>query len=95
MPAAATNTHARCLHAATLPCAAAAQGDLLLELSLVFPPSLSQQQKMLLKAALYLPHKPDTVQSKALRVFEAAFRDAAHGWSTGVVHEDGGPPAAC
>jgi hypothetical protein len=56
-----------------------------LEFDLVFPTCLTQQQKLLLKASLYLPVKPDEVQAKALRSFEAAFKDTVHGWSTGVI----------
>lgn len=63
------------------------QGDLILEFDLLFPTCLSQQQKMLLRAGLFLPAKPSKEQAKALREFEAAFRDTTHGWSTGVVKE--------
>eukprot|EP00879_Flechtneria_rotunda_P027026 GHRR01028885.1.p1 GENE.GHRR01028885.1~~GHRR01028885.1.p1 ORF type:complete len:187 (+),score=70.72 GHRR01028885.1:939-1499(+) len=72
-----------------MPIPGGGKGDLTLEFALVFPTHLTQQQKMLIKAALFLPAKPDQAQSKALRAFEAAFRDTAHGWSTGVVKQDG------
>ena len=68
----------------------ASQANLVLEFDLVFPTCLTQQQKMLLKASLYLPAKPDEVQAKALRSFEAAFKDTVHGWSTGVIEKEGG-----
>lgn len=64
------------------------QGDLYLEFELLFPQRLTQQQKMLLAAGLYLPAKPDTAASKALREFEAAYKDAKHGWSSGVLKQD-------
>lgn len=63
------------------------QGDLYLEFELLFPQHLTQQQKMLLSAGFYLPSKPDTAASKALRDFEAVYRDAKHGWSSGVLRE--------
>jgi DnaJ family protein B protein 13 len=66
------------------------QGDLVIEFELLFPTCLSQQQKMLLRAGLFLPAKPSQAQAKALREFEAAFRDTAHGWSTGVVKQGAG-----
>lgn len=61
------------------------QGDLLLAAELLFPSHLSLQQKLLLRAALFLPPKPDEAQARALRAFESAFRDGRHGWSTGVL----------
>lgn len=66
----------------------ACQGDLYLEFELLFPQRLTQQQKMLLAAGFYLPAKPDTAASKALREFEAAYKDVKHGWSSGVLKED-------
>lgn len=65
------------------------QGDLHLEFELQFPSRLSQQQKMLLRAGLFLPAKPDTAASKALRALEAAFQDAQHGWASGLVKGGG------
>lgn len=59
-----------------------------MEFELLFPVHLSQQQKMLIAAGLYLPAKPNTAASKALRDFEAAYRDAKNGWSSGVLRED-------
>lgn len=64
------------------------QGDLYIEFELLFPKRLTQQQKMLLAAGLYLPAKPSTAASKALRDFEAAYRDAKQGWSSGVLRDD-------
>lgn len=61
-----------------------AQGDLILRCQLVFPPTLSQEQKLLLRAALLLPARPSAAQGRALRAFEGAFRDASTGWSSGV-----------
>ncbi|KIY93358.1 radial spoke protein 16 [Monoraphidium neglectum] len=73
------------------PGGAGAKGDLVLEFDLLFPSNLTLQQKLLLKGALFLPPKLDAVQAKALRTFEAAFRDSQHGWSTGVLPgEEGG-----
>jgi hypothetical protein len=69
-------------------CLYVAQGDLYLEFELLFPQRLTQQQKMLLAAGLYLPAKPDIAASKALREFEAAYKDAKHGWSSGVLKQD-------
>lgn len=55
----------------------------------MFPVHLTQQQKMLIKAGLYLPQKPGKEQAKALRELESAFIDNSHGWSTGVLKENG------
>jgi hypothetical protein len=79
-------SHGPC--AACLPACLSQQGDLYLEFELLFPTRLSQQQKMLLAAGLYLPAKPDTAASKALRDFEAAYRDTKHGWSSGVLKDE-------
>ncbi len=49
----------------------------------------SQPQKLLLRAALFLPPKPDEAQARAVRALEAAFVDAAHGWSSGFVKKAG------
>lgn len=68
------------------------QGDLHLEFDLLFPQRLSQQQKVLISAGMFLPAKPDAAASKALRDFEGVFRDAKHGWSSGVLK--GGADAA-
>ncbi len=50
-------------------------------------PLCVQPQKMLLKAAFYLPVKLDANRSRAVRAFESAFLDEAHGWSAGFVRD--------
>jgi hypothetical protein len=70
--------------------AAPSQGDLHLQFELSFPARLSQAQKMLLAAALFLPAKPGSTAAKALRDLEAAFKDSKHGWSSGLVKGGGG-----
>ena len=52
-------------------------------LELQFPASLTPAQKGLIKAALLLPARLSEQQARAVHAFEAAFNDAAHGWSTG------------
>ncbi len=60
-----------------------AKGDLIVSFELLFPAHLTEGQKLLLRAACHLPGKLDEVQAKAMRAFEAAFRDESHGWSAG------------
>ena len=56
------------------------QGDLHITYEVVFPVALSEHQRIMLRAAFFLPHKLDASQSKAVRSFETAFTDSTHGW---------------
>ncbi len=58
------------------------QGDLHITFEVVYPVSLTEHQRTMLKAAFFLPQKLDAKQTKALRSFETAFRDETHGWIT-------------
>lgn len=60
-----------------------ARGNLIVEVELLFPTGLSEPQKTLLKAAFFLPsgQPVNEKQSKALRDFEAAFKDPKEGWA--------------
>ena len=66
------------------------QGDLRITFDVVFPATLSEHQRTMMKAAFFLPPKLDTKQAKALRSFENAFRDESHGWIT-AFRKDGQP----
>lgn len=58
------------------------KGNLILEVDLLFPVSITETQKMLIKSAFFLPAVPTKEQNKALRAYEAAFKDPLTGWST-------------
>ena len=59
------------------------KGNLILEVDLLFPTGLSEAQKMLIKAAFFLPsgQTHNEHQSRALREFEATFKDPKYGWA--------------
>lgn len=59
------------------------KGDLLVQVKVLYPYALTDAQKMLLKAAFFLPQKPTVQQAKAVKAFELAFHDSLTGWSTG------------
>lgn len=59
------------------------KGDLIVETELLFPVSFSNEQKMLLKAAFFLPPKLLPEQTQAIKGFEAAFKHTVKGWETG------------
>ena len=59
------------------------QGNLIVEAELLFPSSLSEIQKMLLKAAFFLPAKLTATQIQAIKTFETAFKHPSNGWETG------------
>lgn len=59
------------------------QGDLIIETELLFPIFFSETQKMLLKAAFFLPSKLLPEQLQAVKAFEAAFKSQVKGWETG------------
>uniref|UniRef100_A0A7S0V4F8 J domain-containing protein n=1 Tax=Polytomella parva TaxID=51329 RepID=A0A7S0V4F8_9CHLO len=67
--------------AATPSTAAAVRGSLVIEINLLFPAHLTETQKMLFKAAFFLPPIPNEEQKKAVRDFEAAFFHETKGWS--------------
>mmetsp|Transcript_27589 Transcript_27589/g.70282 ORF Transcript_27589/g.70282 Transcript_27589/m.70282 type:complete len:361 (-) Transcript_27589:356-1438(-) len=64
------------------------KGNLILEVDLLFPASLTETQKMLIKSAFFLPPNPSKEQAKALREYEGAFRDPLKGWSTALPKEE-------
>jgi len=47
-----------------------------------WPEQLSNSQRMLLRAALFLPAAPSQEQAAAVAAFDAAFRDGRHGWAS-------------
>lgn len=59
------------------------KGSLVLEVDLLFPDTVTETQKMLLKAAFFLPHRPSLVQQKAIKGFEDAFKNELLGWRSG------------
>lgn len=61
----------------------AGRGDLIVKTKLLFPDTIDDSQKMLLKAAFFLPGKLSKEQAAAVHKFEVAFKDAVDGWATG------------
>ena len=59
-----------------------ARGNLIIETQLLFPKHLSQAQKKLLKAAMFLPSEKDDCD--AVKAFVRAFEDPQDGWYTGI-----------
>lgn len=59
------------------------KGNLIIEVELLFPTGLSEAQKLLIKAAFFLPsgHTQNEHQSRALREFETVFKDPKYGWA--------------
>eukprot|EP00873_Tetraselmis_striata_P008228 jgi/Tetstr1/428492/TSEL_018503.t1 len=66
------------------------RGKLHVVFDLLFPSALSETQRMLLRAAFYLPPKLNEAQSKAVRGFELAFKDEIKGWRTGFENREWG-----
>lgn len=64
------------------------KGNLILEVDLLFPTTLTETQKMLIKSAFFLPTHPTKEQAKALREYESAFRDPLKGWSTALPKDE-------
>ena len=60
-----------------------ARGDLVLEVDVLFPKELSEAQKMLMSAALFLPASKE--RCDAVKAFQRAYEDPQSGWRTGVV----------
>ena len=67
-----------------MPKSSGGRGNLILELDLLFPPSVSETQKMLIRSAFFLPLTLNDKQAKAVRAYEAAFRDTLQGWASGI-----------
>jgi len=63
------------------------KGDLHIVFNLLFPKSLNETQRMLLRAAFYLPKDINKEQAKAIRGFELAFKDELKGWAVGFEKE--------
>lgn len=59
-----------------------ARGDLILNVQVKFPQKLSEAQKMLIKAAVFLPE--EKAHCDAVNEFRHAFQDPLTGWQTGV-----------
>ena len=55
-------------------------GSLKIEIDVLFPTKLSDSQKMLLKAAFYLPDRLEDCD--AVRTFRTAFQDHVTGWES-------------
>ena len=64
------------------------QGNLTLEIELLFPTSICEKQRILLRSAFFLPSQLTPEQAKAIKAFEGAFKDQAHGWATGFAKEE-------
>lgn len=64
-------------------------GNLILEVEVLFPKALSEAQKMLLRAAFYLP--TDFERCDAMRAFQQAFEDPVKGWQSCVTSCTGKP----
>jgi DnaJ family protein B protein 4 len=59
-----------------------ARGDLILKVQIKFPQKLSEAQKMLIRAAVFLPE--EKAHCDAVNEFRHAFQDPLTGWHTGV-----------
>ena len=68
------------------------KGNLLLDVQLLFPQSLTETQKMLIRSAFFLPPAPTKEQIKALRSFESAFKDPLNGWAKNLLKEEAPSP---
>lgn len=77
-----------------LPKPTGGRGNLILEVELLFPHTLNETQKMLIRSAFFLPAHPSKEQVKALRSFEAAFKEPLTGWAHCLPREDDVKPAA-
>lgn len=77
-----------------MPKPAGGKGNLILEVDLLFPTSITEAQKMLIRSAFFLPPVPTKEQAKALREFETAFKDPLKGWATGLPKDEAAVPAA-
>lgn len=55
-------------------------GTLKIEIDVLFPTKLSDSQKMLLKAAFYLPERLEVCDT--IRSFRTAFQDHVTGWES-------------
>lgn len=58
-------------------------GQLVIRFVIVFPKSLTDTQKTLLRAAFFLPETRTAEQAGAVKAFSRAFEDAKSGWSHG------------
>ena len=67
-----------------MPAAGGGRGDLVIELGILFPDTVNDTQKMLIRSAFFLPPKPSKEQSAAVHAYEVKFKDATSGWSTNV-----------
>lgn len=76
-----------------LPKPAGGRGNLILEVDLLFPHTLSETQKMLIRSAFFLPPHPSKEQTKALRAYESAFKEPLTGWAHCLPREDDVRPA--
>eukprot|EP01025_Chloroclados_australasicus_P019085 TRINITY_DN2026_c0_g2_i2.p1 TRINITY_DN2026_c0_g2~~TRINITY_DN2026_c0_g2_i2.p1 ORF type:complete len:359 (-),score=45.09 TRINITY_DN2026_c0_g2_i2:365-1441(-) len=56
------------------------RGNLVVYPQLLFPTSLSEHQRMFIRAAFYLPPLLKPEQLKIIKTFETSFKDATNGW---------------
>ena len=59
-----------------------ARGDLVLECEVLFPQQLTETQKMLIAAAVFLPERKE--RCDAVKAFQHAYEDPQSGWKSGV-----------
>ena len=62
---------------------AGARGDLVLSVDVLFPKKLSEAQKAIIAAAVFLPESKET--GDAVKDFRLAFEHPVTGWKSGVV----------
>ncbi|KAK9840592.1 hypothetical protein WJX81_003278 [Elliptochloris bilobata] len=58
------------------------KGDLLVRIDVHFPEQLSERQRGLVRAALFLPAEPSAEQAAVVAAFLAAFQDRRVGWAS-------------
>jgi DnaJ family protein B protein 13 len=61
---------------------------MILDIELLFPTSIAETQRMLLKSAFFLPTSLTADQAKAIKAYETAFKDQLKGWATGFPKEE-------
>mmetsp|Transcript_5548 Transcript_5548/g.6383 ORF Transcript_5548/g.6383 Transcript_5548/m.6383 type:complete len:341 (-) Transcript_5548:411-1433(-) len=59
------------------------KGDLMIVFDLIFPQTLSDQQKTILASGFYLPQKMTPDQTAAVKAYGKAYSDTLKGWSAG------------
>mmetsp|Transcript_13241 Transcript_13241/g.45805 ORF Transcript_13241/g.45805 Transcript_13241/m.45805 type:complete len:343 (-) Transcript_13241:80-1108(-) len=59
------------------------KGDLIILFELIYPHTLTEAQKEVIKAAFFLPAKPSKEAADAVAAFTKAFADPQKGWASG------------